>query len=385
MHECTFARDERPIIKKVLPPASRNLEETAVIRLRVTINDVARLAGVSKATVSYVLNNDWSHVSAETAERVYAAMRKLNYRPNAVARSLVRRRTHVIGIVVANIDRSPYPEAVRGISDTVRDHGYNVLLQSSDGLLERELVALELLHERLADAMIIVSASGKGGNSHLVELVKSGIPVAVVNRYHNDLGAVHSVHIDNVSGVFAATQHLIELGHRRLGCLYAPVTGPEQSRAAIERLQGFRKAMAQAGLPIKDEWLCELPLSPEESWEAAVAASYRMLSGQVRPTALVCTNDFVALGVVRAAQELGLNVPRDLAVIGHDNTMAAAFCTPRLTTVRQPMYAAGVEAAKAVLNALAGETDTVTVTLPCELIIRESCGAATRRRTVSSR
>lgn len=343
--------------------------------MRATINDVAKLAGVSKATVSYVLNGDSSHVSDQTAERVFEAMRRLNYRPNAVARSLVKRRTQVIGIVVAAIDRSPYPEAVRGISDTVRDHGYNVLLLSSDSKLDREKEALNLLRERLADAMIIVSASGKGGNSHLRELVRGGTPVAVINRYQNDLDEVHSVHIDNARGMYEAASHLIGLGHRAIACIHAPVEGRQASRAAIERLQGFRTAMADAGVDVRDEWLFEGPLDRGSSWHYTVEMAHELLQSADRPSAIVCTNDYMAMGVLRAAHKLGLSVPNDLAITGHDNIPASAFCTPQLTTVQQPMYQAGVEAAKAVLHALASPIPPITVTLPCQLIVRESCGA----------
>lgn len=341
----------------------------------VTIKDVAELAGVSKATVSYVLNGDTSHVSVETAERVFAAMRRLNYRPNAVARSLVRRRTQVIGVVVASIERPPYPEAVRGISDTMHQHGYKVLLLSSEGNSERELDALNLLHERLADAMIIVSASGQGGSPHLSQMARSGTPVAVINRYDDNLEKVHVIRIDNTSGTYAATRHLIRLGHHALAFIHAPIEGPRANRASIERVEGFQRAMKKAGLQVNPNWLRVGASAAYTTAERTTRAVLDLLASTPRPSAILCANDYTAMAVLRATKDLGLRVPGDLAVVGHDNIPAGAFCTPSLTSVKQPMYDAGVAAARAILGALDGATRPIHTTLPCELVVRESCGA----------
>ena len=342
--------------------------------LRVTIKDVAAHAGVSTSTVSNVLNGRFKRVSDATRERVYASMRALGYSPNEVARSLVRRRTGVIGVLVANINREPYPAAVRGIDDTVSRLGGNILLSSHDNNPEKEKALMRVLADRQVDGIIIVSQSGRPVGDHVTEFAKDGMPVVAINPLSHDPRHISAISIDNESGAYESTLHLIRLGHRRIGCIRAYIEGPYAIKSAIERYNGYRRALKEAGVPEDPAIVFEGSYAKDGGWNAGYLTARRILELSERPTALVCANDYLALGAVAALQEAGVKVPDDMAVIGHDNSVLSRFSIPRLTTVEQPMYDAGVSAAHILQAAIAGDKSVKSVTLPCRLVVRASCG-----------
>lgn len=342
--------------------------------MRVTIVDVAKQAGVSKSTVSNVLNGHFQRVSGETRERVYAAIRDLNYRPNQVARSLVRRRSDVIGVLVANINRDPYPAAVRGIDDTLSELGWNILLSSHDYQPEREGVLLRVLADRQVDGLIVVSQSGRPISDHAIQLAMKGLPVVYVNPLSTGTGPVSAIRIDNHSGAYASTKHLIALGHRDIACLRAYVTGPFATRSAIERYEGYQRALYESGIALNPSRVYEGSYAKDGGWQSGYNVGKRLLEQERLPSAIVCANDFLAHGAMTALQEAGVRIPSDIAIIGHDDTALGRYSSPRLTTVEQPMYQAGVTAANILRAALDGDDEVKTVTLPCQLVVQQSCG-----------
>lgn len=353
-----------------------------VIIMSATIKDVALKAGVSKSTVSNVLNQHPGKATPATVQRVFKAIEELGYRPNAIARSLVRQRTDVVGVIVANINQAPYPAAVRGISDRLGENGYSILLSSNDNNPKKEQTLLRVLHERQVDGIIVVSQSGQGDNQHLIELADKGVPIVVVNRFNSSFENMSVINIDNTSGARLATERLISLGHRRIAFISAYTTGPYANKAAIQRSSGFYDAMHHAGLVPDPNLVREADYRRDGGRGAGYQLMLAMLQTVNRPTAVFCANDFMAFGVMEAARELGLRTPDDLAVIGHDNSMIAEFCTPSLTSVEQPMYEAGVAAADMLVAAFSGDIEAKNLTLACRLVIRRSCGGEPKNNIV---
>lgn len=340
--------------------------------MSVTIKDVALKAAVSKSTVSNVINGHDGTVSPETAQRVLQVIQELGYRPNGIARSLVRRRTDVVGVIVANINRAPYPAAVRGIDDTLGKSDYSILLSSNDDNPNKERKLLRVLHERQVDGIIVVSQSGWGENEYLIDLAKRGLPVVVINRLTSTIEGISTVNIDNTSGAYEATRHLIALGHKHIALLSVRAKN-NVPKATIQRQQGFTLAMREAGLD--DSIVFEGSFRTDGGRQFGYQTMMQLLhTTQPRPSAVFCVNDFIAFGAMAAAQETGLRLPDDLAIIGHDNTMAAQYVSPTLTSVEQPMYEAGTVAAQMLHNAMSGNMTPQSVTLHSRLVVRESCG-----------
>lgn len=340
-----------------------------------TIIDVARQAGVSPSTVSNVLHARLSHVAPATVARVEAAIAALQYRPNHLARSLVQQASRTIGVVVTDIAAHPYPQAIKGIQEAAREAGYQVLLADTDRLADREQEALTTLRERRVDGVIIVSASGRGPSGHIASLAEEGFPFVLINRFV-DNPAWPAIIIDNIQGVRQAVHHLAELGHRRIAYLGMPLSPSSLTKAAVEHLEGFRQGMEEIGVRPPEEWIRTVELGAEPQFTGAqqVAAEWLAEPPACRPTAVVTANDHMALGAIRAAVKLGLRVPQDLSVVGHDDLPVVRFFTPALTTVEQPMRAAGREAVAVLLARIGGKSDAVGKRLPGRLLVRESTG-----------
>ncbi len=320
-----------------------------------TIRDIARLAGVSKSTVSNVLNGNVGTYSEETRRKVVAAMRALNYRPNAVARSLASNQTSTVGVLLSDIGREPYARALQVIEGVLSRRGYNIVVANTFNDPLREERAVENLLERRIDGLLFVSFSGAGPNDHLVELAESTFPLVVINRAV-PRGLMDSVHIDNSRGVADAVAHLARLGHRNVGCIHLPLEGPKKTVAGTERMAGFRQGMEQASLPLRLEWIREAQPGEVNGLRSGFLAATELLSRHPKITALVCANDYIAIGAIRAAWRLGRRVPVDLAVVGHDHTVAGRYHVPSVSTVAQPMTEAATVAAARLLDRIEGRS-----------------------------
>lgn len=313
-----------------------------------TIADVAARARVSTATVSRVLNGA-GRASPATRDRVLAAARDLGYRPSGIARSLKLRQTRTLGLIVTDIENPFFPALVRAVEDAARAEGYAILLGNAADDPERESAYLDLLVERRVDGVIIAASSL--GVRHGEWLAEPPLPVVLVNTTATGV-PLTAVASDNRGGARQAAEHLIGLGHRRLGFLAAP---PRNVDSPV-RLAGVRDAMGAAGL---DPASLAVATGPAlvAGGEGAMA---ELLERQPTPTGVVAYNDLMAIGALRAVRVRGLRVPTDVSVVGFDDVEFASYVDPPLTTVAQDQATMGVEAVRALAAQLAAEPAAAT-------------------------
>jgi LacI family transcriptional regulator len=335
------------------------------------IRELAERLGVSVATVSRVLN-DYPDVAPETRERVRAAIREERFVPDRVARSLATGRSHVIGVVLETGAGHPhlqhpfFQEVLVGLREALASSGYDLLLLSgdgSDGAFEGHSYLDRLRHHRV-DGVLLMGADPRG--RQIEEVLASGIPCMAVDLdvRGNRAGYVES---DNVLGTGLAVHHLHELGHRRI----AFIGGTSGTKAGADRLLGFRCERDRLGLPERPEYLEEGDFYPA-SGQAAMA---RLLELTEPPTAVVVAADLMAAGAMQAIGERGLRVPEDVAVVGFDDIQIAPLLRPALTTIRQDKLGLGAAAADSLVRLIADpETEPPVITIPVELVVRESSG-----------
>lgn len=333
-----------------------------------TIKDVAAHAGVSVATVSAVINEN-KYVSAELAQRVRSSIAALGYERNSLAQSLKKHASHTIGLIISDITNPFFTTLVRGAEDTAHAHGYTLILGNTDEDLVKEAAYLHLLRTKRADGLIVAVTAGS--HEHLRAWPSQRLPLVCVDRSLVDLG-LDAVLVDNVLGACQAVEHLIGLGHRRVGI----ITGLPGITSTDERLAGYRQALAAHGLPIETALIAE-GNSRVEGGERA--ARCLLTSGSSRPTALFVTNGQMVIGALKALADLGLACPEEIAVVGFDDFEWAMVLRPRVTTLRQPSYEMGRRAVLLLLERLRGHGGKAReIRLPPELIVRESCGAQQR-------
>ena len=340
-----------------------------------TIKDVARQAGVSITTVSNVLNDRTASMSEATLQRVLRVMEQLNYRPNPLARGLVTRRTATIGVVLAEIETPLFLQALNRIEPIARQAGYSVLMSNASDPAQEHAV-MQLLLEKHVDGLIFLSVSELPGDDPVPELERLQVPTVLVNR-GNRYPNLDQINWDDTTGASEAVEHLVRLGHRRI----AHLCGPERRRSGQNRLQGYKAALEKHEIPFRPEYVCSGDYTGTASlWQASTR---RLLALSPRPTAILASDDTVAAAAIKTIQRAGLNVPRDVAVIGVDDQRFGAYLNPALTTVRLPVLEAGGRAVRMLLDRIAGvRTEREQVVLPCSLIVRESCGAS---RTADTR
>lgn len=307
----------------------------------ITIKDVAQHAQVSVTTVSHVINGT-RFVSEAARERVQQAIAALNYVPSALARSLKSSRTHTVGMMIPNNSNPYFAEIIRGIEDTCFEAGFNVILCNSDDDPHKQSQYVRVLSEKQVDGLIVLSS---GGDPELIATLRSaGMPQVVVDREIDDL-TVDLVEVNHELGGYLATRHLLELGHRRIAC----IAGPQALSPARQRVQGYHRALTEAGLRVDDKLL----RSTDFTSAGGHAAMASLLKMRQRPSAVFASNDLMAIGAVCAAAEAGLRIPEDLSVVGFDDIALAAYSNPPLTTIAQPKHQTGTLAARLLLERIA--------------------------------
>jgi LacI family transcriptional regulator len=325
---------------------------------RPTIIDVARLAGVSKATVARVISGDHDLVRPQTRARVMDAAAKLGYERNAVAGSLRTDQTFMVALAIPDITNPFWPEIARGVQDTIESNGYATVMVNSDWSAEREQNYLGLVRRNRFDGLIINPATVSNA-----ELKRLNIPVVILGSgdNHPDFDAVGSA---SEQGALEALDYLYELGHRRIGL----IAGRSQRNYGRSRYQSYLVFHARRQLPLQDELVVETNFSDEGGFRAML----QLLRLVHPPTAIFTANDILAIGALKAAKHAGLSVPEDLSIIGMDDIYAAATTSPTLTTVAKQKYETGVCAAKMLLERLANSTieQPRRTRLPCTLIKR---------------
>jgi LacI family transcriptional regulator len=325
------------------------------------MRDVAEHAGVSVTTVSHVINNT-RPVSDALRQRVEAVMLDLGYQPNTLARSLRRGETHTIGVIVPDNSNPFFAEVARGIEDTSFDHGYSVILCNSDRDLHKERLYINVLIEKQVDGILFVAAGMSADN--IQPLLDRALPLVVVDRQIPAL-AVDTVLAANQHGGWLATQHLLELGHHRIGC----IVGPEDIASSVERVSGYHQALSAHNLPVDEQ----LVIRGDFRYESGYAAGGRLLSLDDPPTAIFACNDLMAVGAMTKALEIGLSVPGDLSVIGFDDIRPAVYANPPITTIKQPKYEMGVASTALLLSRMRDSNRTPQQqVLETSLVIRQS-------------
>lgn len=327
-----------------------------------TISDVARVAGVSPATVSRVLNGT-GEVSAARADRVRQAVAELGYIPFSPARALRRQLTDVWAVIVADIENPFFTSVVRGIEDGARERGVRVVLCNSDEDPAKEAEYIDVaIAERMSGVIIAVS----GARSNLDALLDRQVPVVGVDRRPLDK-RVDAVLVDNRLGALQATSHLIERGAKRIAC----VTGPKRISTANERLAGYKEALARAGRAFDPSLVLREDFRPAGGEKAVT----ELFTGRRRPDALFVANNQMTIGALGALRELGIDVPRDVALVGYDDAPWATLIRPQLTVVSQPTYEIGRAAAELLATARDRRgSASRQILLDPKLIVRESSG-----------
>jgi DNA-binding LacI/PurR family transcriptional regulator len=325
------------------------------------IADVAARAGVGVATVSRVLNGSTS-VSDSTRARVLEVIQALDYRPSSVARNLSLKRTLVIGVVVPFLTSPSAVERVRGIITALAMSPYDLALFDVESA-DRQARAFRLLADaHRTDGLLVVSLVPPAEEIALLRAAR--IPLVLVDAPHDDLPTIV---VDDVDGGELATRHLIDLGHRRIAFIGDKPPDPFRFHASRDRTQGYERALEAAGIEVRREYVRE----GTQSRHVARAIAEDLLRLPEPPTAIFAASDLQALGVLEAADTLGVAVPDDLSVVGFDDIEMASYAG--LTTVRQPLFQSGLRGAELLLGTLGGDTVvTHTETLPLELVVRRT-------------
>jgi len=330
-----------------------------------TIKEVAQEARVSIGTVSNVITGSVP-VSRTRRERVLAAIGKLSYHPDHVARSLKLRRTRMLGMVISDITNPFFSQMVRGAEDAALERNYLILTFNTDDRVDREKQVLSVLRSRRVDGILLVVSPGGECPSHIAETIKAGTPLVCLDRVPPGIH-VDSVSVDNATGARECVRHLLALGHKRIGI----ITGSLALQTAQQRLQGYKEALAKAKVKVRPEWIREGDFHTESGFRKG----RELLMGRERPTALFISNGLMAIGVLEALAELGLSCPRDIALAAFDDLPLTEVFKPHLTAVAQPAYAIGHEGAQALIQRIEGggiASSPVAIRLPTELKIRES-------------
>jgi LacI family transcriptional regulator len=345
---------------------------------RTTIIDVGRRAGVSSKTVSRVFNNE-PHVSDELKARVHAAARALDYHPNVLAQALVRRRSHLIGLLYEKPSPSYVVELQRGVLDRLRGERYRLVVIPLSAVTDRANEVVSVLRSAALDGVVLAPPASDDPQI-LDDLANAGIRCARIAPTRR-LDAAPSTTLDDVAAAREIAEHVLSLGHRDI----AIIKGDPTHASSEARLLGYSQALHAAGVPMRLDRI-EPGLFTRDSGHRA---GRQLLTRADRPTAILAQNDDMAVGALIAARELGLEVPRDLTIVGFDDSEVAQISWPRITTIRQPVFEMAVAAADMVIAQLEG-TDFQRITAHVhQLVIRESSGlapqAAPGRRPAAAR
>lgn len=349
-----------------LEPFNKGIEKR---KMSATIKDVAKIAGVSTSTASLALN-DKPRVSKKTKAKVLEAAQMLDYYPNIIARGLVKRKTNNLALVISHtadyIFFSPYfIEIVRGISNTTNSLGYRLMISIVSAEIEEKSAYIQIIKEGSIDGLFLLDVRLR--DERILELKRENFPFVVIGRDFISKG-VSYVDPDDTNGACQAVRHLASLGHKKI----AFINGHSDYMVSFDRLEGYRKALAEAELSYNPNLVRHSGFTQE--------SGYRMMKGIINDssdfTALFTASDLMAMGAMKAIKEKGLGIPEDIAVVGFDDIPAAAFADPPLTTVRQPICDIGALAAKILIGIVEGKrVNEKHIIMPTQLIIRKSCGS----------
>jgi len=339
---------------------------------KVSMDDVAKLAEVSKATVSKVFNNDES-ISQATRNKVLEAAKKFDYRPSLIPGALKTRKTKAIGLILPNVMNPFFPGIIKGVEDVAVESGYMVIFCNSDERLKKEALYFQMFEDRWVDGIIISGVTGKSREEkeYIQRLHKKGIPVVFIDREIESY-FTSVVMIDNGGAAFKGTEHCLDLGHKRIGFISASL----DIKIFTDRFKGYQKALEENGI----EFDQSLVIEGNQTIQSGKEATKQLLSLDDPPTAIFAVNDLIAIGVLKEIQERGLKVPEDISVIGFDDIPLASLVNPALTTIAQPIYEIGREAVNLLIKNIEKKGLTKSkIILDTKLIVRESTAPLKRR------
>jgi LacI family transcriptional regulator len=334
-----------------------------------TLEEVAELAGVSRSTVSRVVN-DHPSVRAQVRARIWQVIRETGYQPHAAARSLVTRRTQIIGVVIPEAVSTLFTDPffsllLYGITNTCNAQGYYLMLSLFDGPADQDAMYRRVVRSNHLDGLIV--ASTRLDDPLVLKLLRDEVPFVMVGRHPAE--QVSYIDIDNVAAARMAVEYLLQLGHRRIGI----ITGPLNMSSGADRLEGYRQALESYRIPVDDSLIVEGDFSEG----SGLTGAQRLLLAS--PTALFASSDMMAFGALKAIRQAGLRVPDDLALVGFDDIPMATMVEPALTTVQQPIERLGSMAADLLLTLVENPPDEQApahrLLLPAKLVVRDSCGA----------
>jgi len=323
------------------------------------IQQVAKKAGVSVATVSRVLNNNAS-VTPETRLKVETAIKELNYEPSMLGRNLRNSESRLLLVLIPNISNPFYTEIINGIEDTAIENNYNILLCATDSNPQRENIYLNMVKNKLADG--VISMDPTVNMQKLNELAENH-SIILCSEYEEG-GCIPYVSINNELAAYHAVKHLIKLGHEKI----ALINSDEKFLYARQRRNGYERALQEFNLPIHEEWIYN---THQLEFENGVQAMRKLLQLNEKPSAVFAVSDTLAIGALKEIQVNGLNVPDEIAVVGFDKISFSNMTNPALTTIAQPMYKMGCTAANMLIESIKGNK-VESILLDHELVIRES-------------
>lgn len=334
---------------------------------RVSIKDIASAAGVSYATVSRALNDNPA-ISQEVRTRIQGLAKSMGYTPNALAQGLISRHTNSIGLVITTISDPFFVDILNGVDDVAQDANISVFLATSNNDPDREINIIETLNRRRVDGVIV--AASRISREYAQRLKQVHIPVVMINNQaEGGSQNLHSIGIDDYFGGRLAMQHLLDLGHRRIG--YLGVTNRPASNA--RRLRAYQDALDERAIPRRDAWVCTYETSDKADLQSDLKAGECLVPRLVEEgiTAIFCYDDTVGVGAILACRKLGMDIPRQLSVVGFDDNELCEIVTPALTTVSQPKYQMGQTAMHMLLASIRGESVSDQTVKPT-LVIRQS-------------
>lgn len=331
--------------------------------MKYTIKDIARLAGVSTATVSKVINRKDHEITETTRKKVMSIVRQYNYVPNRIASSMVTKKTHTIGLIIPDISNPFFPELARGVEDYANQLGYAVFLCNTDNDSQKEQSYLEKLQEKMVDGIILTASNHRRGFTKALK--ETSIPIVTVDREIDTFISDGTVISDNLMGAYEAVSYLLARGLNRI--LY--LSGPLSSKPSKERLQGYTNALKDHDLQVERDMILDGSFTLDWGYTGTLKA----IDQGLQFDSIFCGNDLIAFGAIKAIKSKGLRVPKDISIIGFDDIAMAEMIDPPLTTVKQPNYQMGFESSKILIDIIEKNTpENTELVLSTKLIIRSS-------------
>lgn len=333
--------------------------------MKVTIKDIAKIAGVSTATISKVLNKKDKDISEPTRQKILNIAKEYNYIPNTMARSLVTQKTKTIGLIIPDITNPFFPEIARGAEDKASEVGYNIIFCNTDDNLEKEEKYINMLMEKMVDGIIFTQSAKR--KEELKNLKLRSLPIISIDRDMKYEEIKGKVLVDNFKGAYDGVKHLLERGSRKI----IFITGALNTNTSIERLEGYKKALESFEIPFDENYVLEGKYRSEWGFEAV----QMLFEKNVEFDAVFCGNDLIALSVMKALKDAGKSIPKDVKVLGFDDIYMAKLAEPELSTVRQPNYKMGYKAVELLIDIIENPSKKdreEKIILETELIIRKS-------------